>query len=184
MPRLIRDQKLLDALEAVEQRPYDGVVWRSVREGRDPLICWRSGARWDDATFDVLYTSETREGAIEERRFHLYQGQPFPPSRVGYELYELRVALKAVIGFPSLEDLVALGFEAGHFGQLSYNERDQEYPRLQDIAEACFFLGADGIQVPSARHPASKNLVVFCEQDPSPSKQVLRAHGLIDWRSA
>ena len=41
-----------------------------------------------DGPLDVLYTSETREAAIAERRFHLYQGQPFPPSRVRYELYE------------------------------------------------------------------------------------------------
>ena len=33
----IRDQRLLDALDALEQGPYSGTVWRSVREGRDPL---------------------------------------------------------------------------------------------------------------------------------------------------
>lgn len=184
MPRIIRDQKLLDTLESVEQRPYASVVWRSVREGRDPLICWRSGARWDDSTFDVLYTSESREAAIEERRFHLYEGQPFPPSLVGYELYELQVSLKTVISFAGIEELEALGFESGLYGQLAYNERTREYPRLQDIAEACFFLGADGILVPSARHTTSRNLVVFCEQDPRPAKEVLKAHGRIDWRAA
>ena len=31
--------------------------------------------------------------------FHLYPGQPFPPSRVRYELFELWVSLKAVIRF-------------------------------------------------------------------------------------
>ena len=70
----IRDQRLLDALESVAQEPYEGIVWRSVKEGRDPLTCSRSGGRWDDGTFDVLYTSETRAAAIAERRYHLYQG--------------------------------------------------------------------------------------------------------------
>ena len=80
--RRIRDRQLLDVLEALDPAPYEGAVWRSVREGRDPLACWRSGGRWDDGTVDVLYTSETREAAIAERRFHLYRGQPLPPSKV------------------------------------------------------------------------------------------------------
>ena len=95
--RPIRDQRLLDALDALELGPYRGTVWRSVREGRDPLACWRPGGRWDDGTVDVLYTSETRQAAIDERRFHLYQGQPIIPSRVRYELFELRVSLEAVM---------------------------------------------------------------------------------------
>ena len=75
--RRIRDRLLLDALESLVRAPYEGTVWRSVREGRDPLACWRSGGRWDDGTLDVLYTSENRKTAIADRRFHLYQGQPF-----------------------------------------------------------------------------------------------------------
>ena len=147
----IRDRRLLDALEAVGQAPYAGTVWRSVREGRDPLACWRSGGRWDDGTLDVLYTSETREAAIAERRFHLYRGQPVPPSRVRYELYELRVSLEAVMRFPDLAALSAVGLDTGRYGRLSYRELQREYPRSQEIAEACAFLGADGLRVPSAR---------------------------------
>src|SRR5690606_6934305 len=101
----IRDPALLDALERIRQRPYAGTVWRSVREGRDPLACWRGGGRWDDGSLDVLYTSETRETALEERRFHLYQGQPLPPSKVRYELFELHVSLEAVVTFDSLDVL-------------------------------------------------------------------------------
>jgi RES domain-containing protein len=177
----IRDQRLLDALEAIGQRPHAGTVWRSVVQGRDPLVCRRSGARWDDGTFDVLYTSESREAAIEERRFHLYEGQPIPPSRVQYELYELRVALNAVIGFSNIEELRAIGLDVSTFGQLSYVEKHREYPRSQEVAEACFFLGADGIRVPSARHPSTTNLIVFCEQDTRQTKEIVRNHGLIDW---
>ena len=36
--------------------------------------------------------------------------------------------------------------------------------RSQEIAEACAFLGADGLRVPSARDSSQGNLVVFCEQ--------------------
>ncbi len=179
-PRRIRDQRLLDALEAIGQVPYAGTVWRSVREGRDPLACWRSGGRWDDGTLDVLYTSETPEAAIAERRFHLYQGQPIPPSRVRYELYELTVTLEAVIRLPDLEALSSIGFDTAHYGQLSYLERAKEYPRSQEVAEACAFLGADGILVPSARIPASNNLIVFCEQETRIVKGVVRSHGVVE----
>lgn len=175
----IRDRRLLDALEAVGQAPYAGTVWRSVREGRDPLACWRSGGRWDDGTLDVLYMSETREAAIAERRFHLYRGQPIPPSRVRYELYELRVSLEAVVRFPDMAALSAAGLDTGRYGRLSYRELQREYPRSQEIAEACAFLGADGLRVPSARESSSYNLIVFCEQETRIEREVVRKHGLI-----
>lgn len=179
--RPIRDQALLDALEAIRQQPYTGTVWRSVREGRDSLACSRAGGRWDDGSFDVLYTSETREAALEERRFHLYQGQPIPPSKVRYALFELHVSLEAVIVLNHLDRLKALGLNVSRYGQLSYVEREQEYPRSQEIAEACFFLGADGLLVPSARDPTSNNLVVFCEQTTNMEMQIIRSHDVADF---
>ena len=180
--RPIRDQRLLDALDALTRIPYGGTVWRSVREGRDPLACWRSGGRWDDGTLDVLYTSETRQAAIDERRFHIYRGQPIIPSRVRYELFELRVSLEAVMRFETLDDLAALGLDVQSYGRLSYLERSKEYPRSQEIAEACAFLGADGILVPSARTPGSNNLVVFCEQDTQIDMGIIRNHGVVALR--
>lgn len=179
----IRDQALLDALEKVRQHPYAGRVWRSVREGRDPLVCWRAGGRWDDGSFDVLYTSETRGAALEERRFHLYQGQPIPPSKVRYELFELRVSLEAVVKIDSLELLGAIGLDVSRYGQLSYFEREQEYPRSQEIAEACSFLGADGIRVPSARDLSANNVVVFCDQETRIQKEIVRNHGVVQFGS-
>ena len=177
--RRIRDQRLLDALEQSDRTPYAGRVWRSVREGRDPLTCWRAGGRWDDGTLDVLYTSETSAAAIAERRSHLYQGQPLPPSKVRYELFELRVSLEAVVQFPDLDSLASIGFDVASFGQLSYLERDREYPRSQEIAEACAFPGADGLLVPSAREPSSNNLFVFCEQEAPVDMQVVANHGYL-----
>ena len=149
-----------------------------MREGRDPLACRRSGGRWDDGTFDVLYTSETRETAIAERRFHLHRGQPIPPSRVRYELCELAVELGSVIRFPDLEALAAAGLDTASYGRLSYAERAREYPRSQDIAEACAFLGADGIVVPSAREPMCNNVVVFCEPKTGMRIAVVRNRGI------
>ena len=180
----IRDQRLLDALEAVVPKPYEGIVWRSVRERRDPLTCSRSGGRWDDGTFDVLYTSETRAAAIAERRYHLYQGQPIPPFDINYELFELSVSLSAVIRFPDLKALAAVGLDSASIGRLTYMRRYGEDARSQQVAETSAFLGADGLLVPSARHKSSMNLIVFCEQDTELSKTIVRNHGVIDFRQA
>ncbi len=177
-----RDQALLDALEAISISPFGGVVWRSVREGHSPLSCGRPGGRWDDGTFDVLYTSESHRGAIAERRFHLYQGQPIPPSKLRYEMFELRVTLDAVICFSDVDELARLGIPLAGYGELSYAEREREYPRSQDVGEACAFLGADGLRVPSARARSESNLVVFCEQPSVPRVELVCSHGLVDFR--
>ena len=161
--------------------PFEGTVWRSVRTGHDPLVCGRPGGRWDDGTLDVLYTSETRECAVAERRFHLYQGQPFPPSRARYEMFELWVSLGAVMRFSGLEALAEVGLRVAGYGRLSYVEREQEYPRSQEAAEACAFLGADGLHVPSARDVTQSNLVVFCEQPTVVDKRVVRHHGEVEF---
>lgn len=176
----IRDSALLDALEDLRQAPYESHVWRSVGQGRDPTDCWRSGGRWDDKSFDVLYTSETREAAIEERRFHLFMGQPIAPSKLSYELFELAVSLEGVIELPDLASLKAVGMNTNGYGRASYAEKDNEYPPSQTIAEACFFLGADGILVPTARH-GSRNLVVFCEQNTQKEVDIVKNHGVIEF---
>ena len=180
MPARIRDKALLDSLERLEQARFSETVWRAVREGRNPTDCWRAGGRWDDRSFDVLYTSVAREGAIEERRFHLVRGQPFPPSKVRYELFELHVRLAAVISFNDLQALQSIGMNSSGYGMVSYVDKAIEYPKSQEIAEACFFMGADGILVPSARHEC-QNMIVFCEQDTEKEIELIRSHGLIDW---
>lgn len=180
MSKSIRDNALLDALERLERRPFSGTVWRSVREGRKPMACWRVGGRWDDRSFDVLYTSKTKDGAVEERRFHLFRGQPFPPSKVRYELFELHVQLTSVISFNDQDALRSIGMDTSGYGAASYTDKELEYPRSQNIAEACFFLGADGILAPSARYDGL-NLIVFCEQDTEIKIEVVASHGLINW---
>lgn len=180
--RQIRDKRLLDALESVEQERYEGVVWRTVRQGRDPLTCWRSGGRWDDGSFDVLYTSESREAAIAERKYHLFQGQPFPPSNIDYELFELRLSLESIMRLADLQALAFAGLDPSHYGKLSYLQRTNEYPRTQEIAEVCHFLGADGLLVPSAREEKSNNLIVFCEQNTKIQMDVVRNHGVVNFK--
>ncbi len=179
-PRTVRDNDLIDALEAAASESFDGSVWRVVREGKDPCLCRSAGGRWDDRTFDVLYTSAERDGAIAEMHFHLSRGQPIMPSRVRYKVFELSVSLSKMLKIPTLDDLAQLGFDVTTFGQLSYDERGQEYPRTQDIAETAHFLEFDGMLVPSARWNCT-NIVVFCDDLPARSLDVVKDHGLIDW---
>jgi hypothetical protein len=175
-----RDNRLLDALDTLSGAAYSGTVWRVNRAGHDPLQCSAVGGRWDDRTFDVLYTSTAADGAIAEMHFHVARGQPVIPSRVAYHLRELVVSLSSCLTLAPLQILEGLGLKTSSFGQLSYVEREQEYPRTQEIAEVAYFLGRDGLLVPSARSEHN-NLVVFCDPAGPGAVEVVRDHGIIVW---
>jgi RES domain-containing protein len=178
--RRIRDNALIDALESASATLFEGVVWRAVREGRDVLQGSAYGGRWDDGTFDVLYTSEQADGAIAEMYFHLSRGQPVMPSKVIYHFYELRVAVQRALKFADLAALATLGVDTARYGMLSYFERVQEYPRPQEIAETAHFVGFDGLIVPNARFDCL-NVVLFCDRIPPAAAEVVRDHGAIRW---
>lgn len=137
-----RDYRLIDALEALPVKPFLGHVWRVVREGRDPCICASAGNRWDDGTFDVLYTATARDGAIAEMYFHLKSGQPVFPSKIRYTLHELSANLDGVLDLTENDALRNIGLDTARFGQLSYQGRKGEYPRSQEIAEVANFIGS------------------------------------------
>ena len=175
-----RDNNLIDAIEAIDPLSFSGTVWRVTREGRDPTQCSRSGGRWDDGTFDVLYTSAERAGAISEMKFHIMRGQPVIPSLVSYKLYSLEISLDRALKLLDMNALNEVGFDASRFGQLSYEDKDAEYPRSQDIAEVAHFLEYDGLVVPCARHECL-NVVVFCDRVPPDGIIMQKDHGSVDW---
>jgi RES domain-containing protein len=175
-----RDVKLLDAIDALTPKPFSGSVWRVVRQGKNPLTASAVGGRWDDRTFDVLYTSAEASGAIAEVYFHLTRGQPLIPSKVKYALFEISLELESCLHLPTLEDLTKLGLRTELYGQLSYEEKVQEYPRSQEIGEVAYFLGHDGLLVPSARHD-TRNLVLFVDRVAPEKIAAVRNHGTVDW---
>jgi RES domain-containing protein len=174
----IRDNSLLDALEKLAPVRFSGKVWRVVRLGRDALTASSAGGRWDDGTFDVLYTSQLADGVIAEMLFHLSRGQPVFPSRVRYGLHELQASLERARHLVDVAAIARLGVDTTHYGQLSYADRQQEYPRTQEVAEAAHFIGYDGLIVPNARWACS-NVVLF--RTTPDAIDVVRDHGLVDW---
>ena len=160
--RLPRPQSLLDAIEA--ERPVRLVtrLWRVVTEGRDPLQPGRSGGRWDDGSFDVLYTSSERDGALAETWFHMTRGQPIPPSNPVKRIYQLEVEFDRVLDLSGEGRLAALGVNMHYYGRLSYLRRNDEYPTTQQIGEVAHFYEYEAVVVPNARWPTS-NVVILTE---------------------
>jgi RES domain-containing protein len=155
--RRARDLRLLDQVDAHPRRSFAENLWRVSREGRDPLQGGRSLSRWCNGEFDVLYTSLDRDGAIAEVHA-LLTLQPVFPSKISFHTHKLTIIVEAMLHLADLTLLEKLGVETG-----SYHER--EYRKTQDIADAAFFLGFDGLIVPSARWPCA-NAVLFTDRIP------------------
>lgn len=175
--RRARDLDLLDALDAHPGISFEGAVWRIVREERDPLQGYPAGARWDPGTFDVLYTSLVREGALSEIYFHLSR-QPVFPSKLRSMLHRISVRTKKTLQLVDSTVLAALGVNSETYESVSYS-------RSQEIGDAAAFLGFDGLLVPSARWNCN-NLVLFISRL-SPSDLVIEESEQIrwdDWRHA
>jgi RES domain-containing protein len=160
--RLPRPQALLDAIEAETPIRLATRLWRVVTEGRDPLQPSRPGGRWDDGSFDVLYTSSERDGALAETWFHLTRGQPIPPSKPIKRIYQIEAELARVLDLSVEGRLMALGVDMESYGRLSYLQHETEYPSTQQIGEVAFFYEYEAIIVPNARWPAS-NVVILTE---------------------
>lgn len=169
--RRARDPELLDVLDAHIGVAFAGDVWRVTREGRDVLQGHASKSRWDPGTFDVLYASLERKGALAEIYFHLMH-QPVFPSKLRSVIWRITVATKRTLKFADLAVLAQLGVTSESYSSLSYQ-------RTQEIADAAAFLGFDGILAPSARW-ACRNLVLFRDRF-SVEDLVVRESEAVDW---
>ena len=168
---MARDLELLDLLDAHRGVSFKGDVWRIVRDGIDVLQGYPAKARWDPGTFDVLYTSLEREGALEEIHFHLSQ-QPVFPSKLRSVLHRITVQTQRTLKLADLEAVRGLGVSPETYNSLSYE-------RTQQIGDAAAFLGFDGILAPSARHRC-QNLVIFSDRFTPADLSVLECE-TVDW---
>ena len=113
-----------------------------------------AGARWDPGSFDVLYTSLAREGALEEIHFHLSR-QPVFPSKGRSVLHRIAVRTRNTLNLADLAAVAELGVSIASYAELAYQ-------RTQEIGDAAAFLGFDGILAPSARWDCL-NLIIFSD---------------------
>ena len=164
--RQARDLGLLDALDALKREVVDIEVWRLVRAGRDPAIGAPSQSRWCNGSFDVLYTSFERDGAIAEI-YALLSLQPVFPSKDRWFAHKLKVTAAQTLRLADLKTLAKLGVATARY-------KEREYDRTQEIADAAFFLGFDGLIAPSARWTCL-NLILFTERIPSDQIQAIEA---------
>ena len=174
-PRKPRDLRLLDQIDSLQREPFSQDVWRVAREGRDPVIGAPSDSRWCDGSFEVLYTSFERHGAIAEL-FALLSLQPIFPSKLSFFVHRLRVVARQALKFVDLSQLAEVGVDIGR-----YKERD--YSSTQAIADAAYFLGYDSIIAPSARW-SGLNAVLFTDRiAPAEIEIVDREADPIDWKA-
>jgi hypothetical protein len=141
--RPARDLALIDAVDGCTREQFAGPVWRVCRSGRDPVQGGPSRSRWCDGSFDVLYTALERDGAVAEIHA-LLSLQPVFPSQVSWTVYRVSVRAGKALRIADLAGLAPFGIETEKYGERSY-------ARTQAMAEAAFFLGFDGLVVPSAR---------------------------------
>lgn len=127
-PRPPRPKALLDAIEAEPAGAFRGPLWRVVTDGYDPLRPSRAGGRWDDGSFDVLYTSTARDGALAESWFHASRGQPIIPSKVRKRLFRLHATLDRVLDLTADGKLAALGVNMATYGRLELPPAQRRVP--------------------------------------------------------
>jgi RES domain-containing protein len=167
-----RDIALLDALDRLPKTTMSARVWRTVKDGRDPLEGGRSRGRWGHDGMETLYTSHEEDGAVAEIHSML-SAQPVFPSKLRWFTHEFEVELDDVMSLPTLRQLAELGVDAARY-------QAREYSRTQEIADAAVFLGFKGLVVPSARWECT-NLVVFTERTDPGQLIVIGKPRLVDW---
>jgi len=153
--RKARDLSLLDSIDALDREAVSLNAWRVVRFGRDPLQGSPSRSRWCNETFDALYSSLERDGAIAEV-FSLLNSQPVFPSKIEARVHLVSVNLTKILRLDGPGSLAALGVDISRF-------KERDYLRTQAIADAAHFLDFEGLIVPSARWNCS-NLVIFSDR--------------------
>jgi len=171
-PGRVHDRAILDALESIDPVRFHGEVWRITRKGRDATRGSAANGRWSPGgSFEVLYTSLERDGALAEIGYRLSL-EPVWPSRLEHEIHEIDAHLERTLKFADVASLTPLGVDAARYESFDYSA-------TQAIAAATRFLELDGLIVPNARHRSS-NLVIFMDRPGGGSLDV-RSSRTVDW---
>ncbi len=145
------DERLADQLEALDQRTWEGLVWRHMFGAIPPHTSNTRGARWNPPQIAAVYTSLDRPTVLAEAE-HAMSVQPVRPT-TGRKLYQLQIRLSAVVDLTDRTVLRTMGLSESAMGEMMF-------AATQQIGGTVAWLGRDGMLVPSARHSGS-NLVIF-----------------------
>ena len=151
--RRSHDINLLDALDELEGIEQRLTVYRAVIDGRSELDMSRGAGRWNPRSLSVLYTALEENGAIAEIHHHLSVGQPVVPTKLQFNLVEMRVTFENCVDLSNMEQLTDLGVEEARYKEMLYS-------RTQEIGAAVDFLGFDGLVIPSARWNCSNAVLL------------------------
>ena len=169
----VHDRAILDALEAIDPRPFEGEVWRVTRKDREALCGSSTHGRWSPSgEFEVLYTSLERDGALAEIGYRLSL-EPIWPSRLQHEIHRIEVRTERTLHIAEFDTLQQLGVDISKYEGFDYEV-------TQAITAAAHFLAFDGVLVPSARAPC-KNLVLFLDRVPQAGHLVVRQSEPVNW---
>jgi hypothetical protein len=172
-PKRVHDRAILDALDAIDPKPFEGEVWRVTRKDREALRGSSTHGRWSpNGEFEVLYTSLERDGALAEIGYRLSL-EPVWPSRLQHEIHRIEVRTKRTLHIVDLAALQSLGVDIAKY-------QGFDYEATQAITAAAHFLAFDGLLVPSARANCT-NLVLFLERVSEYGDLVVRQSESVDW---
>lgn len=161
---MIRDQALIQILETKPMATFSGVVTRIHWQSRGPLQGGTAGGRWSlPGGVETLYTSLCADTAVAEIGHRLKQaGHPLPTAAL--ELASIRVSCAKVLDLRS----------AGVLGELGLDQfASDDFSVSAAVGDAAYYLGCDGILVPSARSDGDGNLVIFIARADISAFQVL-----------
>jgi len=171
----VHDSVILDALEAIAPTPFNDDVWRVTRKEREALRGASANGRWSPpGEFEVLYTSESEEGALAEIGYRLSL-EPVWPSRIEHEIHCIDLHLTRTLRLVDISQLSPLGVDIARYESFDYSA-------TQAIASAAHFLEFDGLVIPSARYECT-NIVVFMEQAAENGRMEVRSSAAVDWSS-
>lgn len=169
---LIHDGELINRLEDIPVRSWDGTVFRVTWENRDPLGGSVAGGRWSPRDqFEVLYTSLNKDGAITEIDFR-FSLEPIRPTRP-VMVHEIQVELKKTREISTISELEPLGVDVDNYDSLDYSH-------CQEIGAAANFLECDGLLVPNARYNC-QNLIIFLGNYDTHLRLSIESSERVDW---
>jgi hypothetical protein len=132
-----------------------------------------ANGRWGaPGELEVLYASESRDGALAEVGFRLSL-EPVWPGRIQHEIHVLAEKTERLLRLVDMRELEKLGADIARYETFDYSA-------TQAIAAAAHFLEFDGLLVPSARF-ACNNLAVFVDRVSQPGQLQVVSSEDVDW---